>query len=126
MENFVQNYVKLDIFGTFLFKKGVNPKSLVAALSVLCNFLRRITASFPGFSQKQRGRGGVDVPHVPHRRRPALPPEELRDGDLQAEPGRPHRLPQVERLVEGLQRGSFEAEREDEGLLFHVLQNLAM
>ena len=68
----------------------------------------------------------MDVPHVPHRRRPALPPEELRDGDLQAEPGRPHRLPQVERLVEGLQRGSFEAEREDEGLLFHVLQNLAM
>ena len=32
MENFAQNYVKFDIFGTFLFKKGVNPKSLVAAL----------------------------------------------------------------------------------------------
>ena len=32
MGNFAQNYVKLDIFGTFLFKKGVNPKSLVAAL----------------------------------------------------------------------------------------------
>ena len=32
MENFAQNYVKLDIFGIFLFKKGVNPKSLVAAL----------------------------------------------------------------------------------------------
>ena len=40
MENFAQNYVKLDIFGTFLFKKGVNLKSLVAALcgvaAVLC------------------------------------------------------------------------------------------
>ena len=33
MENFAQNYVKFDIFGTFLFKKGVNPKSLVAALA---------------------------------------------------------------------------------------------
>ena len=32
MENFAQIYAKLDIFGIFLFKKGVNPKSLVAAL----------------------------------------------------------------------------------------------
>ena len=32
MEKFAQIYVKLDIFGIFLFKKGVNPKSLVAAL----------------------------------------------------------------------------------------------
>ena len=32
MENFTQNYRKFDIFGTFLFKKGLNPKSLVAAL----------------------------------------------------------------------------------------------
>ena len=32
MENFAQNYVKFDIFGTFLFKKGVNPKFQVAAL----------------------------------------------------------------------------------------------
>ena len=32
MENFAQNYVKFYIFGTLLFKKGVNPKSLVAAL----------------------------------------------------------------------------------------------
>ena len=35
MENFAQNYVKLDIFfWIFLFKKGVNPKSLMAALAV--------------------------------------------------------------------------------------------
>ena len=33
MENFAQIYVKLDIFGIFLFKKGLNPKSLVAALA---------------------------------------------------------------------------------------------
>ena len=26
MGNFAQNHVKLDIFGTFLVKKGVNPK----------------------------------------------------------------------------------------------------
>ena len=32
MENFAQNYVKFDIFGTLLLKKGVNPKSLMAAL----------------------------------------------------------------------------------------------
>ena len=32
MEKFAQTYVKLDLFGIFLFKKGVNPKSLVAAL----------------------------------------------------------------------------------------------
>ena len=32
MLNFAQNYIKFDIFGTFLFKKGVNPKSLVAAI----------------------------------------------------------------------------------------------
>ena len=32
MDNFAQNYVKLDFFRTFLFKKGVNLKSLVAAL----------------------------------------------------------------------------------------------
>ena len=32
---FSQNYVKLDIFGNFLFKKGVNPKSLVAALAAV-------------------------------------------------------------------------------------------
>ena len=34
MENFAQIYIKLDIYGTFLFKKGVNPKSLVAALGL--------------------------------------------------------------------------------------------
>ena len=82
-----------------------------------CPFFARFFIIFSPFEE---------IATLPHRCRPALPPEELRDGDLQAEPGRPHRLPQVERLVEGLQRGSFEAEREDEGLLFHVLQNLAM
>ena len=38
MENFAQIYVKLDIFGIFLFKKGLNPISLVAALLPLLLF----------------------------------------------------------------------------------------
>ena len=36
MGNFAQNHVKLDIFGTFLVKKGVNPKYVVAALAGCC------------------------------------------------------------------------------------------
>ena len=35
MENVAHNYVKFDILEHFLFKKGVNPKSLVAALAVV-------------------------------------------------------------------------------------------
>ena len=38
MKNFAQIYVKLDIFGIFLFKKGLNPISLVAALLPLLLF----------------------------------------------------------------------------------------
>ena len=34
MENFAQNYLKFDIFGTLLYKKGVNQKSLVADLEL--------------------------------------------------------------------------------------------
>ena len=48
MENFAQNYVKFYIFGTLLFKKGVNPKSLVAALvpAMFTFFLRLYLFSF--------------------------------------------------------------------------------
>ena len=43
MENFAQIYAKLDIFGIFLFKKGLNPISLVAALMV--QYLRSMKES---------------------------------------------------------------------------------
>ena len=47
MENFAQNYIKFDIFGTFLFKKGVNPKSLVAALALCPGKWRKTIQSEP-------------------------------------------------------------------------------
>ena len=45
MEKLAQNYVKFDIFGTLLFKKGVNPKFLVAAL--LCVDISCQLVTFP-------------------------------------------------------------------------------
>ena len=53
MENFAQNYVKFDIFGTLLLKKGVNPKSLVAAL------LGALAFRFPATTGATTGRAAT-------------------------------------------------------------------
>ena len=70
MENFAQNYIKFDIFGTFLFKKGVNPKSLVAALLPL-SLLPLLVLLHIGAGPEREAAGvggrGVDPLHRPGR-----------------------------------------------------------
>ena len=68
MENFAQNYVKLDIF----VQKGVNPKSLVAALLLGMKALNCFCSKPPHLPHldvdgvlvlldKLRGRGALEV-----------------------------------------------------------------